>query len=469
MSPHRVLPFVSALVVALVVAMLPSPAGTGEAGYELTLGASAEPRVARVGDDIVFALVAENRGPDAAPGVQLRFFPPAGVVVGAATVSTGACSGESPVVCEAGDLPAGAAVDARVTVTATRAGALGGQAEASGQPTAEQPAPQPARAGATADAQGRSCDAVGTQEADQLAGSGVVCGLGGDDNLAGGAGDDRLLGGSGDDTLSGAGGSDLLDGGDGEDIASFGRAVVVDLDRGSADGEGRDRLAMVEGASGSPESDVLLGSERADRLLGGAGSDLLSGGPGPDELDGGPGRDACDRGPGRGPRRSCESAPFAVDGAITLFELSRATVGYGYHQSLFGAARPMTPVRSGSPSLVMSSRGRGTGLTTAVDVVVPSGSAVLAPVSGRVVAVQRYLLYCAFLDWKVVIRPRERPDLRVMVLHMARPRVSAGTEVAAGSTLIGVAAANDLASSQANRYFPDHYPHVHVEVEPGYA
>jgi hypothetical protein len=82
-----------------------------------------------------------------------------------------------------------------------------------------------------------------------------------------------------------------------------------------------------------------------------------------------------------------------------------------------------------------------------------------------VVAVRRYLLYCEEPDWKVVIRPDSRDNFRVLVLHLARPRVDEGDRVHAPTSVLGVAARNDAASAQVNRYFPDRYPHVHVEVE----
>jgi hypothetical protein len=121
--------------------------------------------------------------------------------------------------------------------------------------------------------------------------------------------------------------------------------------------------------------------------------------------------------------------------------------------------RPLLPHR------VMASRGRGTSASSAVDIVVPSRARIRAPVTGTVTAVKRYLLYCRTRDWKVVIAPMSHPRLRVLVLHMVRPAVHDGDEVVAGSTVIGRAARNDEPTAQANRYFPDRFPHIHVEVE----
>jgi hypothetical protein len=55
--------------------------------------------------------------------------------------------------------------------------------------------------------------------------------------------------------------------------------------------------------------------------------------------------------------------------------------------------------------------------------------------------------------------------VRVLVLHLGRPGVKPGDILQAGVSRLGRARPNDWADSQANRYFPERYPHVHVEVE----
>ena len=208
--------------------------------------------------------------------------------------------------------------------------------------------------------------------------------------------------------------------------------------------------------------DVLLGGPRGDQLMGGTGNDSLVGDAGRDRLDGGEGIDACAGAPGAGEARRCEHSIFALAEQLPLIEPGPATVGYGYHQSLFRTAIGLRPFE---PHVVMSSRNRGTGSTTAADVVVGSRARIRAPVTGQVVTVKRYLLYCERPDWKVVIKPASDPTLRVLVLHMARPSISDGEDVTAGVSLLGRAPANDWSDSQANRYFPAKYPHVHIEVE----
>jgi Ca2+-binding RTX toxin-like protein len=160
---------------------------------------------------------------------------------------------------------------------------------------------------------------VGTQGNDTLTGTSgrdVIAGLGGDDVIDGGGGNDlicggdgsdRLSGGAGEDVLSGDAGDDVLDGGgqpaDGTDFAAYDAspaAVVASLRSGTATGWGSDQLRGVEGLSGSPFGDslvgnggdnVLLGQRGNDRLSGLGGSDLLSGTDGNDAINGGAGPD----------------------------------------------------------------------------------------------------------------------------------------------------------------------------------
>lgn len=233
------------------------------------------------------------------------------------------------------------------------------------------------------------------------------------------------------------------------------RVGTVELDEIRAPRDG----GVVCGLGGA---DVLLGGPRGDGLLGGTGDDTLVGEAGRNELDGGEGVDACAGSPASKAERRCEHAVFAMAGSLPLVELLPDTVGYGYHQSLFGTAIGMRPLE---PHVVMGSRGRGTGSTTAADIVVGSSSRVRAPVTGQVVTAKRYLLYCERPDWKVVIKPSSDPTLRVLVLHLGRPSVRDGDEVTAGTSRIGRARANDWPDSQKDRYFPAKYPHVHVEVE----
>jgi Ca2+-binding RTX toxin-like protein len=137
---------------------------------------------------------------------------------------------------------------------------------------------------------------VGTPFPDVLLGSFRV------EFLDGLAGDDIVHGHDGDDSLYGGAGNDSLDGGAGVDLVSFrysDRAVRVNLARGTAGGEGGDRLIALEHVTGSSFADTLTGDAGTNDLRGEGGTDRLAGGPGTDRLDGGPGRDRVDGGVGR--------------------------------------------------------------------------------------------------------------------------------------------------------------------------
>jgi Ca2+-binding RTX toxin-like protein len=132
-------------------------------------------------------------------------------------------------------------------------------------------------------------------------------GFGGGDSLIGGGQTDYLEG----DFFEDPPGNDLFIGGSGEDVVYYsrsGRAIHVDLAKGSARGAGTDRFRSVEDIDGSPYADTIVGSAGPnwlrgfggnDRLQGSRGPDILEGGNGRDRLDGGPGRDRVNGGPGR--------------------------------------------------------------------------------------------------------------------------------------------------------------------------
>jgi Ca2+-binding RTX toxin-like protein len=151
---------------------------------------------------------------------------------------------------------------------------------------------------------------------DTLSGIEGVLGSRFNDVLAGGDGDNLLWGLDGDDELRGQGG---------EDFAVFAKPVDADLARGTAVGEGTDRLVGIVGLVGSGGNDRLTGDAKrnvldggpggtdvlsggggpdvlvsggASTLLGGAGADTLEGGRANDTLDGGPGDDLLSAGAG---------------------------------------------------------------------------------------------------------------------------------------------------------------------------
>jgi Ca2+-binding RTX toxin-like protein len=146
--------------------------------------------------------------------------------------------------------------------------------------------------------------------------------------LAGRTGDDQLFGAGEEDSLSGGSGNDTIDGGPGFDYIDYSsakRRVKLDLLRGTATGEGADRVRSVEWIEATRFADVIVGDNDrefvfasggkdvvvghggADQLGGGPGNDNVGGGAGNDriygergndKLDGGPGRDTVHGGPG---------------------------------------------------------------------------------------------------------------------------------------------------------------------------
>jgi len=121
------------------------------------------------------------------------------------------------------------------------------------------------------------------------------------DTLAGDYGNNRLAGGGGDDRLVGRGGNDVLDGGGGGDTADYSGStsrVVVDLENGTASGDGNDVLRSVEHLLGSAYADTLLGDTGANTIDGLKGADTIRGREGNDTVRGGRGADVVAGGQG---------------------------------------------------------------------------------------------------------------------------------------------------------------------------
>ncbi len=116
------------------------------------------------------------------------------------------------------------------------------------------------------------------------------------DTLIGGSGENKLYGRTGNDVLDGRGDEDVLDGGPGADRVSFAASsagVAVNLAQQLAKvlGGPTDTLVSIEGATGSPQPDRLVGNSDANELAGGGGDDTIKGKGGDDILEGGNGDD----------------------------------------------------------------------------------------------------------------------------------------------------------------------------------
>jgi Ca2+-binding RTX toxin-like protein len=126
------------------------------------------------------------------------------------------------------------------------------------------------------------------------AGNDVLYGGTGNDLLEGGDGNDLVEGGEGDDRIVDGAGDDVYTGGKGFDTIDFSAAtnrVVVDMSKGTATGNGADKLSGFERLIGSDFDDRLKGTRSADVIEGGNGDDDIRGLGGADTLTGGEGRD----------------------------------------------------------------------------------------------------------------------------------------------------------------------------------
>lgn len=113
--------------------------------------------------------------------------------------------------------------------------------------------------------------------------------------------------------------------------------------------------------------------------------------------------------------------------------------------------------------VVLPTRYRQGGPTTAVDISMTRGEPVTSPVSGTVTAVSSYLLYTDTPDKIVEIAPAGQPDLRVRMLHIEDVQVQVDQQVQAGETVIARSARPLPFDSQIDRLAGSH-PHVHIDV-----
>ena len=178
---------------------------------------------------------------------------------------------------------------------------------------------------------------------------------------------------------------------------------------------------------------------------------------------------------------SGEGQRFARVGELVLSEPSDDVTAIAFHEASYDDAMEMHPLGHlqenaakglfeppprvpGPGYLVQGSRGRGTGSTSAVDVMMPRTAAVLAPVDGVVRSAKRYKLYGKYPDWRIEIEPTGYPDLRVVIIHMNRVGVRRGDPVSA--TLSAIGAPRRLPfRSVVNDYVPGGDPHVHLEIK----
>jgi hypothetical protein len=173
--------------------------------------------------------------------------------------------------------------------------------------------------------------------------------------------------------------------------------------------------------------------------------------------------------------------PFVRFHALRLFLPAVHVVCVCYHEASYDDAmrlRPLghlehdynrtkfprdSPDTAGPSYLIMSSRGRSTAATSAVDLVLAAGTSFLAPVDGVVTKVRTYRLYGQYPDVELSIRPEDDPGFRVMMIHLQGVRVRPGDSIVQGVTRLGEPRVLPF-SSQSDDYVPSHDPHVHLEI-----
>jgi hypothetical protein len=148
----------------------------------------------------------------------------------------------------------------------------------------------------------------------------------------------------------------------------------------------------------------------------------------------------------------------SYDHAMRLQPLGR--LERDYNRTKFARDTPNT---AGPSYVIMSSRGRATPATSAVDLVLPEGTPYLAPVDGVVKKVRAYRLYGRYPDVELSIRPEDDPAFQVVMIHLDGVRVRPGDSVVQGVTHLGEPRVFPF-SSQSAYYVGGHHPHVHLEI-----
>lgn len=172
---------------------------------------------------------------------------------------------------------------------------------------------------------------------------------------------------------------------------------------------------------------------------------------------------------------------------VTFVQPSPMTVLVGFHEAAMPGAKPLTAAanldeahgRHAVPAsdrddplatAVLPTRARTTDAASAMDIVIPVGQSVYSPVSGTVTEADPYMLYGTHPDHRLVIVPDERPDLRVVILHVTGVRVKPGDKLTAGKSKLADSATPFPFESQIDRFARPLMkqaaptPHMHVEL-----
>lgn len=102
---------------------------------------------------------------------------------------------------------------------------------------------------------------------------------------------------------------------------------------------------------------------------------------------------------------------------------------------------------------------------TAADIGAEPGTEILAPVSGKVIAVRRYELYDQWEDFEIHIQPEGWPEVDVVLIHVTDVAISEGDLVVGGVTPIArVRRLSDKVDLQLDGYSGDGGNHVHLQL-----
>lgn len=156
---------------------------------------------------------------------------------------------------------------------------------------------------------------------------------------------------------------------------------------------------------------------------------------------------------------------FAKVDGLRLHLPAHRVAGIGYHQAPRSGEHRLAMTNLDQRGFTMPSRGRGTHPTSAVDISMPVGVEVLAPVSGVVEDVTSYSLYGRYPDAHLSIRPDGHANRAVRVLHVRGLKVRPGQRVEGGITPIAASANPFPFESQIDGHVGRH-PHVDISVRP---
>lgn len=174
--------------------------------------------------------------------------------------------------------------------------------------------------------------------------------------------------------------------------------------------------------------------------------------------------------------------PLGTVAGLELWIPASQPLVVSYHEASFPEAQAIAPAGTpglnenatrqfevtggaGPEYLVQVSRGRAQGPTTAVDVVLPADTPVLAPVAGVVTEVRPYRLYGEHDDVRIELRPDDAPRLRVVLIHVDGVDLAAGDPVAVGDVLADRARTFPFEAVVDRATAPERHGHVHLEVK----